>query len=190
MSLSSIVILCVLILSILYYVDIDHNTERFLNLNELTPPLVIQNECDWKETDDCKGDIPLVTSSCNNVPNFPRGLEPKPNIINNVDYQEVPFNRLAPKFGNYTFIIPELKYDGIYSRKLDRNNKCCWTIKPNKPETYGTNVFFHVPKESLYDRTIFSPPECAGYPTGYPPIAYLNDCRENTSCSISRKITI
>jgi len=192
MLLRSILIICIFILFVLVYVDTRNIPESFLNLNELEPPLNIQNECSWKEKceDVCETDIPLVTASCNNVPNFPKGLEPKANTINDTEYPEVPFNRLAPKTGNYTFIIPELKYDGIYSRKLDRNNKCCWSTKPNKPETYGANVVFHVPEKSFCGRTICEPPECQDYPTGYPPIAYLNDCRENTSCSISRKIAV
>ena len=188
MLLRSIIILCVFILIISYYFETI--PEGFLDLNELTQPLVIQNECAWKENDNCNGDIPLNSIVCNNVPNFPKGIEPKANTIIDPGYPEVPFNRLAPKFGNYTFVIPELKYDGIYSRKLDMNNKCCWTTKPNKLETYGANVLFHVPKESLCGRTICEPPECDGYPTGDSPHLYLNDCKENVPCSISRRITV
>jgi hypothetical protein len=176
----------------MYYVSTSNEGFKdFLDLSELEPPLNIQNECAWKDTDNCDGDIPLNPVGCNNVPGFPKGLEPKANTVNNVEYPEVPFNRLAPKSGNYTFIIPELKYDGIYSRRLDRNNKCCWTTEPNKPETYGANVLFHVPKKSFLGRTLYSFPECEGYPTGYPPRILIEDCKERTvPCSISRKITI
>lgn len=164
-----LVIISILLFAILFY----PKTESFLDLNELEKPLHIENECDWKETENCEGDIPLITVGCNNIPNFPKGLEPKVNKINNVKYPKVAFNRLAPKNGRFTFIIPELKYDGIYSRKLDRNNRCCWSTKPNNPETYGSDNLFHVPKESLYGRTVFEPPECTGFSTGYSPEYYL-----------------
>ena len=181
-----IISVCIIILSAIYYVN--SNQEGFLDLNELEKPLKIQNECDWKQTDDCDIDIPLLSSSCNKVPNYPSGLEPEPSSLNNIEYPEVPFNRLAPKDGKYTFVIPELKYDGIYSIRLDNNNNCFWSMKPNKPETYGTDKYFHIPDESLYGKTIVSPPECSGYPTGFSPIIYLDDCKENVPCAASYTI--
>jgi len=162
------------VISILFFaVLVRKKTENFLDLNELKKTLNIENECSWKENDDCDGDIPLITSGCNNVPNFPRGLEPKINKINSIEYPEASFNQLASEKGKYMFIIPELKYDGIYSRKLDRNNSCCWSTKPNKPETYGTDNFFHVAEKYLCGITVCEPPECAGFSTGYQPEYYL-----------------
>jgi hypothetical protein len=182
-----------LLLLILFVIG-STKTENFLDLHELETPLNIQNECAWKEgcgVDDCEVDIPLITEGCNNVPNYPRGLEPKANTVDDVRYPEVPFHRLAPKSGKYTFVIPELKYDGIYSRKLDNSNRCCWSNKPNKPETYGANNLLHVPDKSFNGKTIVEPPECEGYPTGYPPHYYIYDCKENNiPCTISRQIVV
>ena len=90
--------------------------ENFMELKEFEPPLKIPGTC--MEKNDCDGDIPVISSSCNKVPNFPPGLLPKNTKLNSEEYSEIPFNRLAPKNGNYTFVIPELKYDGIYSRKI------------------------------------------------------------------------
>lgn len=162
------------VISILFFaVMFLEKTETFLDLNELEKPVHIKNECSWKDSENCDGDIPLITAGCNNVPNFPRGLKPKNNKINSVEYPESPFNRLAPKEGKYSFNIPELKYDGIYSRKLDRSNKCCWSTEPNKPDTYGTNKLFHIAEKSFCEKTICEPPECSGFSYGYPPEYYL-----------------
>ena len=181
-----------LIILILFVIG-SAKTENFLDINELEKPLNIKNECSWKEgygVDDCKVDIPLVSIGCNNVPNYPKGLEPKKNIFNSNNL-EVPFHRLAPKYGKYTFIIPELKYDGIYSRKLDKEKKCCWSNTPNKSETYGADNLFHIPDKSFNGKTIVEPPECEGYPTGYPPHYYIDDCKENNiPCTISRQIIV
>ena len=187
MLLCLMISISVLILSVIYYIQ--KKREGFLDLNKLENPLIINNECKWK-TDDCNTNIPLIPASCNRVPNYPNGLEPKATSLNITEYHEVPFNRLAPKNGEYTFVIPELKYDGIYSRQMDNDNKCCWTLTPNKPETYGTNNYLHIPNNSMYNKTIIDPPECAGYPTGYPPKIYLNDCEENIPCSISYKLEL
>lgn len=96
--------------------------------------------------ENCNLDVPLMKLECNNVPNFPTNLEP--NRKNNNDTLiEPPFNRLAPKDGKYTFMIPELKYDGIYSKKNIGGNKCCWSLQPNHLETYGTNNLLHIPEK-------------------------------------------
>lgn len=168
-------------------------TENFLQINNIDPPLQIQNECLWKKScnylSDTSDDIPLITEGCNNVPNYPKGLEPKINKIHSIGYPQKPFNTLVPKKGKYTFFIPELKYDGIYSRKLNNTNKCCWSNVSNTKETYGTNNFLHIPEKELYGKTVIEPPECQGYPTGYPPHYYIYDCKENNiPCSISNKI--
>ena len=176
-----------------------------LPFTELENPLIINNECNWKHTDDCKGDIPLINSSCNKVPNFPNGLEPKPTQLNQSEYFNQPFHRLADKEGRFTFKIPELKYDGIYSKSV-HNNECCWssnslgssgssnslgssgssisswsTTSKNPPNTYGADNFLHVPL-SLHGKTIIEPPECAGYPPGYSPYVYLNNCDVDREC--------
>lgn len=183
-----VIILSIFVLSLIYYITSSRRRENtegflgFLELDEMEPPLVINNECNWKNNNVRDEDIPLITASCNNVPGFPRGLEPTPTMINQTEYPEVPFNRLASKSGKYTFSIPELKYDGIYSRKINSNNECCWTTSSNNKETYGTDKYFNIPDKNLYGITVFSPPECAGYSTGYPPDIYLNDCKQNTPC--------
>ena len=191
--------LILLIVFLFYYIGSRQNKEGFLNgnlpLTELENPLIINNECNWKQTDDCKGDIPLINASCNKVPNFPNGLEPVPTELNQSEYFNQPFHRLADKEGRFTFNIPELKYDGIYSKSV-RNNECCWSSNflgssrssnflgssrssnflgqsKNPPNTYGADNFLHVSK-NLNGKTIIEPPECAKYPPGYPPCTYLN----------------
>lgn len=84
----------------------------------------------------CDDVIPIVPLNCNRVPNFPKEFEPKKTKLN---YKYVPFNRLAPKNGKYTFYIPELKYDGIFSRKINNKNYCSWSNDEKKLETYGAN---------------------------------------------------
>ena len=102
--------------------------------------------------------IPILKASCNNVPVFPKGLEPKE------EGNELPllnkFCPLIPEYGKYRFIIPELKYDGIYSRKI-LGGKCCWSLFGNRPNTYGANKFFHIPKKKLLGKTAIQPPECS-----------------------------
>lgn len=142
------------------------------------------------EKSECQTDIPLVTLGCNNVPNFPDGIEPKKNIVTVENFPVDPSERLADEKGKYTFRIPELKYDGIYSRKLDKNNKCCWSLnKSNEPLTYGTNSFFHVPEKSMFGKTVIEPPECQGYSSsGYSPEYYIAKCEENNvPCSVLYK---
>ena len=64
-------------------------------------------------------------------------------------------------------------------------------IATNKPETYGANNLLHVPDKSFNGKTIVEPPECEGYPTGYPPHYYIYDCKENNiPCTISRQIVV
>lgn len=175
-----IFVLIVLIVS--YFIG--YNKEHFMNLDELETPF----NNTLKQMDDCKGDIPLINSSCNKVPNFPRGLEPVPTKLNQDESFNQPFNRLADKKGKFTFQIPELKYDGIYSKSVS-NNECCWSLKSkNKVNTYGTDNFLHIPEKSLYGKTIIEPAECAGFPPGFPPCIYRNDCQENTPCK-SKKIS-
>lgn len=176
MLLFFMILISILILFVIYHIQ--KKREEFLDLNQLENPFYSNNECDWK-TNNCNKDIPLIPASCNRVPNYPLGLEPKLTYLNSIEIPEVPFNRLASKNGEYTFIIPELKYDGIYSRHINKNNECCWSVTPNTPETYGTNNYLHVPDKSMYNKTIISPPECAGYPTGYSHKIYSNDCEEN-----------
>ena len=177
-----VIILSIIVISLIYYITLSRKKEEFIGfieLDKLEKPLAINNECNWKNNNVCDKDIPLITVSNNNIPGFPKGLEPKPNMINQIEYPEIPFNRLASKSGKYTFIIPELKYDGIYSRKINSNNECCWTTKSNKIETYGTDKYFHIPDKKLYGITVNSPLECQGYSTGYLPDIYLNDCNQN-----------
>lgn len=132
-----IYLIALLILLIMYFIPRQESFEC-INENKLDKPK----------------DIPLHSVNCNKIPNYPNSLEPNTNII---EYPEVPFERLAQKNGNYTFIIPELKYDGIYSRKII-DNKCVWTTESNVPDTYGTDSFLHIPEKSI--KTI-SYPECS-----------------------------
>jgi hypothetical protein len=186
-----VIILSIIVLFLIYYITIPRRRrirEGFLELDEMETPLVINNECNWNNNI-CDKDIPLITTSCNNVPGFPKGLEPKPTMINQIEYPEVPFNRLASKSGKYTFVIPELKYDGIYSRKINSNNECYWTTSSNNnKETYGTDKYFHIPDKNLYGITVFSPLECEKYYTGYPQDIYLNNCKKNTYQEVSYTI--
>lgn len=181
MSLWIIVGLSILILFILGTTK----TENFINSNVSKVLSDIKNNSDINV---CKSNIPLIPVDCNKVPNYPKHLEPKETNINNNNYLEVPFSRLAPKFGKYTFMIPELKYDGIYSRKLD-NNKYYWSKTSNKFETYGSNNLLHKPIKSLNGKTIIEPPECEGYLSGNPPNYYIDDCKEkNIPCVINTKL--
>ena len=91
--------------------------------------------------EDCTiGSIPLQSLGCTNVPNHP--IKYKNNFINNNN----PFHQIVPKNGKFTFKIPELKYDGIYSRNQTPNN-CNWDCKNEHINlTYGTDNYFHTPK--------------------------------------------
>ena len=152
----NICILILIVLTGLFLVNIK-TKENFLSLTELEKPLHIRQPQDINM---CNTDIPLVELGCNRVPNQPRGLEPETNI--RTLEVEAPFHRLAPKSGKYTFIIPELKYDGIYSRNINKHNKCCWSLKSNrKNETYGCDNFFHTPEKQLCGGTVCSKPVCA-----------------------------
>jgi|SaaInlStandDraft_1057018.scaffolds.fasta_scaffold11769_2 hypothetical protein len=155
----NICVLVLIVLIILFAINVilSDSTENFLDLKELEKPLHISQPQDFNR---CNTDIPLVELTCNRVPNFPKGLEPETNI--RTLEIEAPFHRLAPKNGKYTFKIPELKYDGIYSRNLNKNNKCCWGFNSNrKNETYGCDKLFHTPEKQLCGRTICSKPLCA-----------------------------
>jgi len=168
----------IIVLIVSYFIG--YNKEHFMNLDEFETPLVLNNYRNWKQTDDYEGGIPLINSSCNKIPNFPRGLEPVPTKLNQ-DESFNQLNRLADKKGRFTFKIPELKYDGIYSKSV-RNNECCWNSKSkNVPNTYGADNFLHVPL-NLHGRTIIEPPECDAFSPGFPPRFYQNDCRENKPC--------
>ena len=134
----------IIIALIILVICLQKNTENF----ELT-----------EYTETCNNDIPIISSSCNKVPNFPRDIEHRINIMG---YVEEPFERLTPKEGKYTFYIPELKYDGIYS-KNDEN--CSWDLySSNKEDTYSSNKFLE--KENVYDRKIEE--HCKGYNDVYP----------------------
>lgn len=177
-----ILILFILFLSaIIYFLEKkERESNNRFNENFIIPDKIndIENENSlfhWKKNNECYGDIPVIGSSCNKIPVFPKGLEPN-ETIDQVERKKI-FNKLVPKNGKYTFMIPELKYDGIFSRNLDGNNKCCWSLKPTKPteqKTYGVNNYFHIPKEELIGKTIIEEPECAGMETGYPPIICSN----------------
>lgn len=110
-----------------------------------------ENFYDFK-SENCEIEKPLVSLNCNIVPNFPRDIEPD---VANVVYSTEPFERLTPEEGKYTFCIPELKYDGIYS-KNDEN--CSWDLYyNNKEDTYSSDVFLK--KEKDY-RRIMSKEHC------------------------------
>lgn len=151
----NICILVVIVIFGLFVINLK-TKENFLSLTKLEKLLYIRQPHDINI---CNTDIPLVKLECNRVPNHPTGFEPEINI-GKMEVEE-PFHRLAPKSGKYTFIIPELKYDGIYSRNVNKNNKCCWSLKSNsKNETYGSDNFFHTPEKQLCGRTICEKPEC------------------------------
>jgi hypothetical protein len=85
------------------------------------------------------------------IPNEPKGLIPATNYH---EASTLPFKSLASQRGVYNFYIPELKYDGIYSRKNGS-----WSLCENKKKTYASDNYFHVPK--CLEKTIVDPPECS-----------------------------
>ena len=104
--------------------------------------------------DNCKPDKMCIKSlECNTVPNFPRGLRPNQIVASNCQNN---FDGLTPPKGKYTFKVPELKYDGIYSK-----DKCKWTLKCTKPKTYSTNKLFHVPSKYFNGKTIIDQSPCS-----------------------------
>jgi hypothetical protein len=137
---------------------------------------------------------PIVPATCNRVPLYPDGLEPTRDIPDEVAIPEAPFDNLAPKDGKFTFGIPELRYDGIWTKKANPGDpaQCCWTLAPPKNcelKTYGASHLSRIPKCSMFGKTIVEPPECAGlWPGGPPPITLIYDCHENVPCSVRRNI--
>jgi len=97
-------------------------------------------ECDIKS-------LPLNALGCINVPNHPI----KHDYINKYanECRNITFNQIVPKNGKFTFKIPELKYDGIYSRNQTPNS-CNWDCKNEHTNlTYGTNNYLHVPDYTI-----------------------------------------
>ena len=91
----------------------------------------------------------INTITCEKPPLFPEALDPKEN---KVQPEDDPFHALAPKSGYFTFAIPELKFDGIWSRK---ENSCNWsTCNPEKMDTYGADNLSRTPMKSLYGKVI------------------------------------
>lgn len=133
---------------------------------------------------------PIVLATCNRVPVFPIGMTPFRDVPDEAKITEYPFDDLAPKDGKFTFVIPELKYDGIWSRRDDPDNgsRCCWSLeKSGNLKTYGNNKLSPIPKLSMFGKTIVQPPECAGlWPKSDPPITLVYDCKQNIPCSVSR----
>ena len=79
---------------------------------------------------------PLNSIGCINVPNHP---------VTYTDCQQTTnkmFENIVPRKGKFTFKIPELKYDGIFSRKT---TSCDCDLNNNTKLTYGTNNYLHVP---------------------------------------------
>lgn len=130
----------------------------------------------------------IIPATCNRIPNFPLGLTPTSDIPDDAKMPEAPFDQLTTREGKYTFVIPELKYDGIWSQKVD-GNKCCWTMEnTEKIKTYGANKLSPNPP-TLFGKTIIEPPECAGlWPPYKPPITYIYNCHEDIPCSRKRNI--
>jgi hypothetical protein len=121
----------------------------------------------------------LYSLNCNRVPGFPLGLEPIKTLYSSEsEIPPVPFEKLAPKDGKFTFVIPELKYDGIWSKKNNPEG-CCWTMagKNSIAGTYGGRHLSRIPKHSMFEKTIISPPECLGlWPATPPPQIFAYDC--------------
>ena len=99
----------------LYYKEI---SENFLN------------NCDDKL-------YPLHSISCTDIPNHP--IKYENTYIPNTNNM---FENIVPRKGKFTFKIPELKYDGIFSRDT---SSCDWNFNNNTKLTYGTNNYLHVP---------------------------------------------
>lgn len=91
----------------------------------------------------------INTITCEKPPLFPNAFDPKENEVQLTDD---PFYSLAPKSGYFTFAIPELKFDGIWSRK---KNSCNWsTNNSDKIDTYGSDNLSRTPIKSLYGNII------------------------------------
>lgn len=134
----------------------------------------------------------IIPTTCNRTPLSPVGLEPLRTLPDETVAPEKPFERLAPKEGKFTFLIPELRYDGIWTKRADPSDptQCCWTLAPtNELKTYGASHLSRIPKCSMFGKTIISPPECAGlWPHSNPPETLIYDCHENVPCSMRRNI--
>lgn len=167
-------------LLILFIIVVIIYAVRFSTINE-----------NFKDSDlECNNKIQgtIVSTHCNDIPVFPKGLEPKDKIFDESekqDYQLVPkYNHKLDKPFKFNFKIPELKYDGIYSR-VNENGKCKWSCKNIKSKNYyGTNKLSPVPEIPYpnFDGLIIDPPECAGYETGYSPSVYTYNCTEQAPC--------
>jgi hypothetical protein len=164
------------------------NQESFENdENPFKIPLGMSRYKNYEDGEFCdvKQCGPIISATCNRVPIFPKGLRPLKNIM---EYSEDLNNseRLAPKEGQFTFIIPEFKYDGIWSQ----TDKCCWSLNNNnKISTYGNNKLSPIPEESMFGRTIIEPPECEGlWPSSKQPITFIYDCHKDVPCSTSKNI--
>jgi len=147
-------------------------------------PFHNEEKCEGIKTCE-KIQVPIISSSCcNNIPVYPKELEPKDNIYDfkkkNNQYRLVPKSDFRNKF-KFNFKIPDLKFDGIYSR-IKENGKCKWSLcDKNTPDFFGTNKLSPIPEKSLFDKIIIEPPECAGFESGYSPLTYYipnNDCSE------------
>jgi hypothetical protein len=132
---------------------------------------------------------PIIPATCNRIPDEPQGLSPCRNISDDATSPEAPFDNLTCPEGKYTFLIPELRYDGIWTKRendLDPT-KCCWTLYPpygDEMKTYGANKLSPAPDCSLFGKTIVEPPECDGlWPPPTHPITFVYDCHENIPCS-------
>jgi len=128
---------------------------------------------------------PIVPIACDKVPGWQPGMYPK---TYNVSGPEAPpFEPLVPKKGRFTFIKPELRYDGIWSMKTDPNckTKCCWSLDDRTcgVSTYGGDHLSPAPECSMFGKTIVEPAECAGlWPITPAPITYIYDCHERVPC--------
>jgi hypothetical protein len=194
----TIILISIIVLLLLGSLITQSKKEKFTNEepkknNPFPIPLGMNRYKSVKDGECCDvwpvGDI--ISATCNRLPVFPRGLTP-----NKVIPDKIPENKseivddIVDREGTYTFKIPELKYDGIWSQKDGKNGKCCWSLKSNKLfGTYGGDKLSPVPECSLFGKTIISPPECAGLSKTYePPITFVYDCHENIPCEVRDKI--
>jgi hypothetical protein len=139
---------------------------------------------------------PIVSATCNRIPLEKVGMTPVSCQGPDYDIKEPPFPAPTKDKGQYTFCIPQWKYDGVWSREMDPTNpsQCCWTLQDQPKEcgpykTYGGEHLSRTPQCSMYGKTIISPPECAGlWPDYKPPITYIYDCAQDLPCDARRGI--
>lgn len=134
---------------------------------------------------------PIVPVSCNRIPLWKPGVEPKPcHDPIEQDIAEAPFPALTPSTGQFAFCIPQWKFDGIWTKNTNPENptRCCWSLESKPTEcgpyhSYAGEHLSRVPECSLYGKTVISPPECAGlWPSSKPPITYVYDCAQDLPC--------